>query len=69
MKITIIDLKLRESHVFNARIDASKMIDVCSETLRRWEAVNQIKEYKEFIICFSTSLHKSKGKVRDNRFQ
>lgn len=68
MKIAIINREIQESHLFNAVKDAGSYIQVSTQTLRRWRSKGSIKEYKDFIICFNTTIHKSKGKIRNNRF-
>ena len=68
MRITIIDRNLGTSDVFNSKADAARFIAVHVNTLSNWQRCSDIKTYDDYMICFNTSIHKSKGKVRNVRF-
>lgn len=64
MKITIIDQSVNESKVYNSRTDASKLVNVSTQTMRRWESKNKVIFHNEYIVCFNTDIIKSAGKLR-----
>jgi len=64
MKITIIYRSTNDSKVYNSRTDASKSVNVSTQTFRRWESRNEVIFYYDYIICFNTEIIKSAGKIR-----
>lgn len=59
MLITIIDKKHNKSTVCS-KVDASKIIGVCTKTILRWYKKGTIEEYNQFIIYFDTTVVKQK---------
>ena len=68
MKITIIDLVSETSDIFNSKSDAARFINVHVNTLSNWKRCSDIKYQGNYIVCFNTSIHKAKGKTRNNKF-
>jgi predicted site-specific integrase-resolvase len=59
MLITVLDKKHNKSTVCS-KIDAAKIIGVCSQTILRWSKKGTIEEYNQFLICFNSTVIKQK---------
>jgi len=68
MKHLFIDLKTQQSFIFSCKTEISNRIRVSAQTLRTWNKQSNIKQTKDFIICFDATEVKSKQKAHNRLF-